>query len=123
MSTKYANILLAEDEAIPALYLKQLIEQMGHAVTVVKEGVQAVREAKRRQIDLLIFDVQLDDDMDGIRAAEAIASGIPVIFCTAYTDAATLRRAHLLDPIAVLEKPVHESILRIAIEKALAVPN
>ena len=124
MSTKRASILLAEDEAISALYLRQLIERMGHVVVaVVKEGEHAVREAERTRIDLLIFDVQLDDDMDGIEAAEAIDSGIPVIFYTAYSDASTLRRARCLNPVAVLEKPVHESVLRAAIEKGLAVCN
>lgn len=114
-------MLVAEDEAIPGLYLKAMIEQMGHkVVAVVGRGVLAIKAAKEYRVDLMLFDIRLKDDVDGIEAAEIIDSGIPVVFYSAFTDQSTVDRAHRLNPVAMIEKPAHDTVLRAAITKGLS---
>ena len=116
-----ARILVAEDEVIVGLVLRNTVKAMGHeVVAVVRGGRQAVATAQEEYVDLILMDVRLSDDMDGISAAEAINHGIPIVFHTAYVDEVTIDRARSLNPIAVLQKPVGDRVLRAAIERGLS---
>ncbi len=116
------NIMIVEDEAITAMYLEKEISGMGLNVCFIADsGRKAVDYAAShlKGIDVILMDVRLKDDMDGISAAQQINHDIPVIFHTAYADNDTLERAGRLNPVAVLEKPAPISVIRTTIAKAL----
>ncbi|MCG8478741.1 MAG: response regulator [Spirochaetales bacterium] len=116
-----ARILIAEDEVIVGLVLRNTVKAMGHeVVAVVRSGREVVEFAREECVDLILMDVRLSDDVDGISAAEAINRDIPIIFQTAYVDEGTIDRARSLNPIAVLEKPVGDRVLRATIERGLS---
>ena len=116
-----ARVLIVEDEAISGLYLESVVVAMGHrVVAVVGAGHKAVEIAAVAEVDLVLMDIRLSDDLDGITAAEMIDARVPVIFHSAYTDLLTVDRAKRLKPVAVLEKPATEGRLRNAIEAGLA---
>ncbi len=116
-----AKVMIVEDEAIVALSLERAVRKMGHSVScVVDKGEDAVIQFERQPADVVLMDVRLKGDMDGIEAARLIVSRqrIPVIFLTAYNDSATMSRAEDIPPAAFLSKPVDEVQLAVAICKA-----
>jgi two-component system, cell cycle sensor histidine kinase and response regulator CckA len=85
-----ARILIVEDERIVQLDLEQRLKRMGHTVVgTAARGDEAITKAREHKPDLVIMDVQLDGEMDGIEAARQIRGelGTPVIYATAYAPA------------------------------------
>ena len=83
------KILITEDEGIVALDLQSTLEGMGYSVVAVASfGEEAIEKAEKTQPDLVLMDIMLAGDMDGVTAAEQIHDQlhIPVIFLTAYAD-------------------------------------
>ena len=116
-----ARILIAEDEGIAGLVLCNTVKAMGREVAaVVGSGREVVEVAREERVDLILMDVRLPDDVDGISAAETINRDIPIIFRAAYVDAGTIDRARNLDPVAVLERHVGDRVLRATIERGLS---
>lgn len=121
MSTA-TRILLVEDEGIIARDIQGILRKLGYAVAGhAISGEEAVYKAATLQPDLILMDIRLDGDMDGVEAARRIRleSGIPVIFVTAHSDPATLERAKITDPFGYVVKPLVERDLRMAIEIGL----
>ncbi len=119
---KGANILVVEDENIVALSIKNKLEMMGYSVVdTASSGEDAVVKADLFYPDLVLMDVMLRGEMDGIEAAEKIREkfDIPVIFLTAYTDDNTLERAKIAEPYGYISKPFKEQDLKSNIEMAL----
>jgi CheY-like chemotaxis protein len=117
-----ANIMIVEDEAIVGEELKISLEDMGYTVTsIVKSGEQAIEKAEQDCPDLILMDIRLKGQMDGIEAAELIRSrlGIPVVFLTAYADDDKLERAKLTMPFGYILKPFQDRDLEVTIEIAL----
>lgn len=116
------RILVVEDEAIIAADLQATLTRLGYEVPdTVDTGERAIARAAELRPDLVLMDIRLRGELDGIAAAEAIqrARDVPVIFLTAYTDEETLRRARLTLPFAYVVKPYQEAQLRTAIGVAL----
>jgi signal transduction histidine kinase/DNA-binding NarL/FixJ family response regulator len=116
------KILVVEDESIVAMDLRTSLTSLGYQVTgTVATGREALANARRERPDLTLMDVNLRGDMDGIATAEAMRSelGIPVVYLTAFSDQATLRRARLTDPFGYLLKPFDERELHISIEMGI----
>jgi CheY-like chemotaxis protein len=116
------KILVVEDQTIVALNIKNRLRNLGYAVPVaVVSGEEAIREAELTNADLVLMDIMLKGDMDGIEAARIIKSrfGIPIIYLTACTDFETLERAKLTDPEGYISKPFKEEDLYENIEAAL----
>jgi len=112
------KILVAEDEPLAALELKESLESMGCVVVAtVSSGEAAVAAAMTHRPDLVIMDINLRSFIDGIDAAERLsfASRIPVIYITAYQDRAMRERAMKTTPIAYLLKPLDLSELKSAV--------
>jgi CheY-like chemotaxis protein len=84
-------------------------------------GEEAIRKAELTNADLVLMDIMLKGDMDGIEAAREIKSRlkIPVLYLTAYTDDETLERAKLTEPAGYISKPFKEEDLHSNIEMAL----
>ena len=117
-----ASILLVEDEGIVAQDLKETLTRLGYRVSgIASEGTQAVKMAQELEPELVVMDVSLRGEIDGIQAARLIQerSQVPVIFLTGHSDPATLQRAVLTGPLGYIVKPFQEIELRCAIEVAM----
>jgi signal transduction histidine kinase len=116
------GILIVEDENIVALDMRMRLEAMGYRVMdVVDTGDLAIERTASLVPDLVLMDIKLKGEQDGIEAAGKLRelSDVPVIFVTAFTDERTLERAKHASPYGYIVKPFHERELRIAIELAL----
>ena len=116
------RILVVEDESIVALDIKAQLECLGYVVpAVVNSGEKAIHKTAEIRPDLVLMDIKLKGEMDGIEAAEVIRArlDIPVIYLTAYADYATLQRAKITEPYGYLLKPFEERELHSTIEMAL----
>lgn len=119
MTTK--RVLVVEDETITALDLRARLGALGYTVTALAtSGEEAIGQAEETRPDLVLMDVRLAGEMDGIAAAEAIRArfNIPVVYLTAYSDDETLQRATGTGPFGYLLKPFSERELRTTIEVA-----
>jgi len=117
-----ATILVVEDEGIVAQEIKSRLEKAGYTVCgIVHDGQRAVAQAEALSPDLVLMDIRLKGDMDGIEAAGLIGERchIPVVYLTAHTDAATLERAKVNDPLGYVVKPFDTRSLTVAVEIAL----
>jgi DNA-binding NtrC family response regulator len=113
------NILVVEDESIVAHDIQGTIGRIGHEVAGwATTAEEAIRLAGENRPDLVLMDIRLGGEDDGITAAEQIRQrfDIPVIFLTAFADDETLSRAKAAGPFGFILKPFDESDLRIAIE-------
>lgn len=117
------RILVVEDDALFAENLVETLEGFGYAiVATVKTGREAIRKAGETQPSLVLMDIGLRGDMNGIEAAEQLHTGlhIPVVFLTAYDDEETLQRAKIAEPHGyILKDSFSEKELRKSIELAL----
>jgi diguanylate cyclase (GGDEF)-like protein len=116
------SILLVEDESLVARDLQETLTRLGYRVVgIASEGSQAVAMARRLRPGLVVMDVGLRGELDGIAAARAIQEDapIPIIFLTGYSDPETLRRAVLVGPLGYLVKPFQTAELQCAIEVAI----
>lgn len=116
------QILLVEDEAIVAKDIQSMLIDLGYDVSaVVASGEEAIRKAEEAQPDLVLMDIGLKGEIDGIEAAKQIRNlfNIPIVYLTAYTDGATLQRAKTIRPIGIIIKPATEMELQAIIRKAL----
>ncbi|NEO97660.1 MAG: response regulator [Symploca sp. SIO2E9] len=117
-----AKILVVEDELIVATTIANKLSRIGYIVTAkVASGSQAIAKAIETKPDLILMDIFLKGEIDGIAAAGQIRQqlNIPVIYLTAYADPNTLERAKLTKPLAYIIKPFNETELQVAIELAL----
>lgn len=116
------RILIVEDEAIVAMEIQDRLEALGYSVA----GTLARGEAVLDQIeeivpDLILMDIMLNGDLDGIETAEHVrtTNDLPIVFLTAYSDDKTLERAKGAAPYGYIVKPFEERDLHAAIEVAL----
>ena len=119
---KGQDILIVEDENIVALDMRMRLESMGYRVVdVVDTAALAIERATELSPELVLMDIKLKGNQDGIEAATLLReqSEVPVIFVTAFTDERTLDRAKRASPYGYIVKPFHERELRIAIELAI----
>ncbi|MEM7714868.1 MAG: ATP-binding protein [Cyanobacteria bacterium P01_A01_bin.68] len=117
------KILVVEDERIIACDIKDCLENSGYIVpAVIAYGEQAITKMGELKPDLVLMDMMLKGDMNGIQAAEIIISSfnIPVVFLTAYSDESTLKKAKATQPFGYILKPFEESQLITTIEIALS---
>jgi len=117
-----ARIMIVEDERILALDLAETLDELGYTVAgTASRGEEAIELARRLDPQLILMDVRLEGDIDGITAAETIRDehDVPVVFLTAHADDDTLQRATSTDASAYLVKPFKPPDLRCVIEIAL----
>ncbi|MEI9952825.1 MAG: PAS domain S-box protein [Pseudomonadota bacterium] len=117
-----AKILVVEDDHIVARAIAQQLSRLGHTVlALTSRGEEAVALARDQQPDLVLMDIRLDGELDGIDAARRIRdeAQVPVIYVTAYADDQTLNRARSTEPFGYILKPFEDSQLHTAIEMAL----
>jgi two-component system, response regulator PdtaR len=122
VNSETIRVLIAEDEALIRLDLKEMLEEEGYSVVAeVGDGQQAVDRAQELRPDLVILDIQMPV-LDGLSAAEQIASSrvAPVIVLTAFSQRELVERARDAGAMAYLVKPFSKNDLVPAIEVARA---
>jgi CheY-like chemotaxis protein len=116
------SILIVEDELLVAMDTRALLTSHGYNVAAVAtSGGEAVNQALSLRPDLVLMDIRLRGEMDGISAADQILAHhrVPVIYLTAFADDTTLLRARSTAPYGYLVKPFDESTLIASIAMAV----
>lgn len=116
------KILVVEDEGVVALDIQSTLQRLGYVVVATAvSGEEAIRKAAEHRPDLVLMDVRLRGEMDGVTAAHTIQMQLetPVIYLTAHADEEILTRAKLTEPVGYIIKPFEERELRTAVELAL----
>lgn len=119
---KPINIMVVEDEGIVSIDIRNILKRMGYSISgVAFSGREAVAMAEKTPCDLILMDIGLKGDLDGIEAARQICekSSIPIIFLTGFADQITLKKAQEINPSGYILKPILEDELRKAIVAAL----
>ncbi len=118
-----SKILIVEDESIIALDIKTSLLEAGYDVAAIAvSGEEAIALAAEHEPNLILMDIRLRSEMDGIEAAAEIVKRcpVPIIFLTAHADKYTLDRAKLTGPFGYLIKPFEDHNLITTIEIALS---
>ena len=115
------KILLVEDDAIEAMDIKRTLESFGYKVPfTASRGEEAVEKARKELPDLILMDIILKGEMNGIETANKIKElEIPIIYLTAHSEEDAVQKAKLTGPYGYLIKPYDPFELRYAIELAL----
>ena len=117
-----SRLLVVEDEVLVARDIQARLQRMGYEVVgTVARGEDAVSTALAESPDLILMDINLKGEMDGIEAATQMieVSSVPVIYCTAYSNDEVLERAKITSPFGYVLKPFDNRELEINIEIAL----
>jgi PAS domain S-box-containing protein len=117
-----AQVMIVEDEIIVAEDIQRSLKNLGYRISsIVSSGNKAIEDAEKYHPDIVLMDIVLKGDMDGIEAAEQIhfRFNIPVIYLTAYSDEEMLERAKITEPFGYIIKPFNERELHTNIEVAL----
>ncbi len=120
--TAKPRILIVEDEAVVGRDINRQLGELGYvSVGICSRGEDAVERAEKLRPDLLLMDIRLAGEMDGITAAQHIREkfDLPVVFLTAFAEMETLNRAKLAEPLGYLIKPFDEQALQAVIVMAL----
>lgn len=120
------KILVVDDDRTTAKIIELQLAKMGYdVVSTAKNGPEAIDKTRTLSPDLLLMDIKLGRDMDGIEAAKIIMQEyqVPVIYLTAHSDDATLNRALDTQPLGYVNKPLRETDLRTTISLALTRMN
>ncbi|OEC88786.1 MULTISPECIES: response regulator [Methanobacterium] len=118
------NILIVEDEGIVALDLEQRLNSLGHNVSgIVASGEEALKAVKNSKIDLILMDIHLKGQLNGIETAILIEKdfNIPIIYNSANSDSKTLKKIKKTDHYEYLVKPFDDNKLQKAINNILKI--
>lgn len=125
MITKNGHVLIVEDESVNAAVIEHQLKKLGYGVAgTATSGEEALALAQTTKPDVVLMDIQLEGQMDGVEAAIAIRKemGIPVVFLTGNSDEQTIDRARITEAFGYLHKPIQErevhSALQLALHKA-----
>lgn len=114
------RVMIVEDEAVTAFLIKNFLENFGCEVACsVGSGELAVEMSKIVMPDVVMMDISLSGEMDGIEAAGMIKMdhpGVYIVYASAFTDVDTIERARTVGPVAYIEKPIDPEFLRLAID-------
>lgn len=117
-----ARILIVEDSTDLAQGIRYRLDQLGYEVVAIfASGEEAVRRVGELRPSLVLMDIGLPGEIDGVEAAARIRANhdVPVIYLTAYSDDRTLQRAKVTEPFGYLLKPFQDGELRSVVEMAL----
>ncbi|WP_231971651.1 hybrid sensor histidine kinase/response regulator [Nostoc sp. NIES-3756] len=116
------RVLIVEDEYILAINLQESLESLGYTVVDIADSAElAIEKSAKLLPNLILMDIRLRGEKDGIQAAEQIwhSLQIPIIYVTGHSDQSTVERATLTFPFGYILKPVREQELYVAIQTAL----
>ncbi|MFC1516132.1 response regulator [Thermodesulfobacteriota bacterium] len=116
------KIMIVDDEAVITLGLQQRLSTMGYEVVgMCHSGDESLEKARRLKPDLILMDIKIPGNLDGIAAAGIVKAelDIPVIFLTAFAEDQIIKRAKQAQPYGYIVKPVQDLELKAAVEVAL----
>ena len=121
MDRSKPHILVVEDENITAMDIVSKLDDLGYNVIgTVSSGHEAIEQARKLDPDLILMDIMLKGNLNGIDVSESINDmNIPIVFLTSYNDEETLRKAQETSPYGYIIKPYCENELKTTIEMAL----
>ena len=122
MKISGTRVLVVEDEAVVALHLRQELTKLGYTLAgIATRGEQALKMIEEVFPDVILMDIHIQGEMDGIETASRIPRylHIPVIYLTAYSEDTTLKRAGDTHPYGYLIKPFLDRELHATIKMAL----
>jgi signal transduction histidine kinase len=122
LNARRSRVLIVEDEGVVALDMRAQVTDFGYDVVgIAQSGTEAIEDAERLDPDVVLMDIRLRGQMDGVTAAKRIhqSTDVPIIFVTAFADESTLRRVEADDPAAYVMKPFDERALGVAIHTVL----
>ncbi|BBL64150.1 response regulator [Methanosarcina mazei] len=114
--------MIVEDEHIVAMGIKRMLKSLGYTVTgVASSGKDAISKAESTFPDLILMDIMLKGELDGVEAAKEIKErfDVPIVYLTAYSDSNILERVKKTGPSGYIVKPFDEKDLYSNIEIAL----
>lgn len=119
------SILIVEDEALTAMFMEKMLRRKGfNILKCISSGEDALVFALIYEPDIVIMDIRLAGNMDGIELASRIRTGIKkniqFIFSTGYSDPELKDKAMILEPLAFLIKPVDLKILDVLIKSCFS---
>jgi CheY-like chemotaxis protein len=126
MNSQNPKIMIVEDENIIALDIRSIVEELGYMVSaIVSSGEESVKTASKIKPDLVLMDVKLKGNLDGVSAGEKIFRQfrIPIVYLTAYSDQDTINRiknGKNGNKSTMINKPFDEGELRAVIDYTLA---
>jgi CheY-like chemotaxis protein len=113
---------VVEDEGLIAADIQRRIERLGYPVpSIARSGEEALRRARSTPFDLVLMDIRLKGEMDGVATAEVLKSELqtPVVYITAHADQETIERASLTEPLGYILKPISDGDLRSVVQTSL----
>lgn len=116
------RILVVEDEAIIAMDIQSILKKIGYSsAEVVHSGEESIQKVAAGRPHLVLMDIKLKGNLDGIQAAHQIYDQfrVPVVYITAYGDENTLKRANGTGRFGYITKPFEENELQTTIQDAL----
>ncbi len=114
------KILIVEDEFIIAMLIEKQITRLGYdVVEKVTSGDKAIEAVKAHKCDLILMDIKIIGDMDGIETMHQIRtfSDVPVIYITGNSDPLTKQKAFETGPVGYIIKPIEMDTLRVALNQ------
>lgn len=117
-----AGILIVEDSYIVAFHLKRTLENEGYdVISIQTEGEGAIEILRQQRADVVLMDIMLAGEMDGIETASIIQNqyDIPVIYITSLKDKPTVQRAKVTEPYGYLTKPFEDNDIITVLDMAL----
>ncbi len=119
-----SKILIVEDEIIIAIDLKIRLENLGYYVPgIAVNGRDAIKKTAEKNPDIVLMDILLDGEKDGIEVAQQIRNqyNIPIIYLTGSQNNSTLERAKITEPYGYINKPFDnieiENVIQLAVSK------
>jgi CheY-like chemotaxis protein len=122
MSITKGNIMIVEDEGVVSIDIRNMLKKAGYNIAAVAfHGEEAVMKAEQSNPDLVLMDIGLKGEIDGIEAAKRIRNRfkIPVVFLTGFADDATVAKAQEVNPSGFIIKPINEEELNQTLEGIL----
>lgn len=115
------NVLILEDEVITANNIRSFLNKNDYLAHIATKAEKAKELFEEKEIDIVISDINLSSGTDGVDfVREVIKGSVPVIFLTAYSDGATMKRTQDTLPYAYLTKPFNNNQLLLTLNLALA---
>jgi CheY-like chemotaxis protein len=122
MTITKANIMIVEDEGVVSIDIRNMLIKAGYSIAAVAfQGDDAVEKAELSAPDLILMDIGLKGEIDGIEAAKRILDRfqIPVVFLTGFADEVTMAKAQEIKPSGFIIKPINEEELKKTLEDIL----
>lgn len=119
---KQKRILIVEDERVVAESIREILCGFGYDVIGIQASAEtSVAIALKERPDLIIMDIKLNGEMDGIEAVEKVheTAYLPVVYLTAYSEPATIERANRTRHSGFVKKPVMDGDLEITVAAVL----